>query len=216
MPGEAVSLSRGSAVPCLAPARLRPPPPPGQRARTGRGITAEPGAERGRRPQPAERSRAGVPPDRPGSRGRAPGAAVLPGGAGGTGGGSRGQVTGAAAGESGDVATDICKRGHAGVRSRRRCETILDAGLALWLRVFFPLLPLSFSFQLLLFLDPRLSPPTEREREREKKRSRMFGKICRSVEHSLHLCTGAGAGVLLRSPLAYPPPQPGPPGARRG
>lgn len=43
------------------------------------------------------------------------------------------------------------------------------------------------SLQLLLFLDSRLSPPTE-----EKKRSRMFGKICRSVEHFLHWCKGRG------------------------
>lgn len=75
--------------------------------------------------------------------------------------------------QSGDIARDTCKRGLAGVRSRRRCEAILDAGLALWLSFFFPLLPLSFSFQLLLFLDPRLSPPTERERERKKK-----GHVC--------------------------------------
>lgn len=38
------------------------------------------------------------------------------------------------------------------------------------------------------FLDSRLSPPTEEK----KKRSRMFGKICRSVEHFLHWCKRRG------------------------
>ncbi|XP_039570364.1 basic proline-rich protein-like [Passer montanus] len=114
VPGEAGSLLRGSAVPCRAPARFPPPPPPGQRARTGRGIAPEAGAERGGHLELAGRSGAGVPPDRPGSRGRAAGAVP----------------------------------GAPGVRLPRRPP-------------------------LLLFLDPRLSPPTEREREREKK-----GHVC--------------------------------------
>lgn len=98
----------------------------------------------------------------------------------------------------------------------RRCEAIPDSGLGFLVEVlfFFPLLPLSFSFQLLLFLDPRLSPPTEREREREKKRSRMFGKICRSVEHSLHLCKRSRGGRAPPQPSRCPPPGPTLPEAR--
>lgn len=60
---------------------------------------------------------------------------------------------------------------------------------------------------------------SHRTREREKKkRSRMFGKICRSVEHSLHLCTGNQGGRFLRSPLATHRPRPAlpEPSARRG
>lgn len=156
----------GSAVPCPAPARLPPSPPPD--SGHGQGTGSPPRRGRARR-GPARRaeprgSPAGSPRDRAGHRAQScPAGPAAAAGAPGVRSPGRPPV------QSGDIATDICKRGHAGVRSRRRCETILDAGLALWLRFFFPLLPLSFSFQLPLFLDPRLSPPTERERERKKK-----------------------------------------------
>ncbi|XP_043774511.1 uncharacterized protein LOC122703955 [Cervus elaphus] len=68
----------------------------------------------------------------------------------------------------------------------RTCLCSLFAGTLLNASLFSPARRSSFFS---LFLDSRLSPPTERKK---KKRSRMFGKICRSVEHFLHWCKRRG------------------------
>lgn len=172
--------------------RGRPAPAAAGTAGTGR-ARDHPGAGRGRaeRASPAHRAeRSGA-----GTGHRAPGA-VPPAGAAGSGHTALGTPpqTRANVGTPGSLAA---ARNHPWCGAGSLVEGFF---------FFLPCFPFrslfSFSFSWILAC---LLPQNEREREK-KKRSRMFGKICRSVEHSLHLCTGAGAAELLRSAPAAPRP----------